>query len=124
MKKILTLSIAAFLLFSVSAQAQLFKKLTKKIQDRVENVVVENISDKAASETDKKLDKLWETQLKNASFPLGMETVNFEEIPDSYDFTWEYTMTMQTAEGEMEMTYLLKEDAKYMGMKVPQAENM
>lgn len=123
MKKLIYLLLILFLV-SPSAEAQFLKNLKKKVQQKVEQRVTENISEKAADEAEKSMNNLWETQLENSSFSMGTEKVDPAEIPSSYDFDWEYRMNMQTSEGEMEMAYLLKEDAPYFGIKVPQAQNM
>ena len=123
MKKLIYLMLCAFLV-SASAEAQFLKKLKKKVEQKVENTVTENISNKAANEADKSLNNLWETQLENSSFSMGTERIDPSEIPASYNFDWEYKMNMKTSEGNMDMVYLLKEDASYVGLKVPQAENM
>lgn len=123
MKKLIYLLLTLFMV-SPSAEAQILKKLKKKVQQKVEQRVTENISDKAAEEAENSLNSLWETQLENSSFSMGTERVDPAEIPSSYDFEWEYKMNMETSKGEMEMVYLLKEDAPYLGIKVPQAPNM
>lgn len=123
MKKLFYLLIASFLM-SVSAEAQFFKKLKEKVEEKVEHAVTENVSNKAANEADKSLNNLWDTQLKNSSFSMGAERVDPSEIPASYNFDWEYEMNMKTSEGDLNMVYLLKEGAPYIGVRVPQAQNM
>ncbi|MDT0642810.1 DUF4412 domain-containing protein [Zunongwangia sp. F363] len=124
MKKLLILNLGILFLFHFPAEAQIFRKLTKKVEEKVEDAVVKNVSDKAANETDKKLNQLWETDFKNASFPVGTEMVDPAEIPEIYSFDWEYTLNMKTAETDMEMTYFLKENSKYVGVQFPKAPQM
>ncbi|MDT0677175.1 DUF4412 domain-containing protein [Autumnicola musiva] len=124
MKKLLYLSLGIFILSVFSAEAQLFKKLTKKVEEKVEDAVVKNVSDKAENETNKKLDQLWETKLNNTSFPVGTKMIDPAKIPATYSFDWEYKLNMKTAGTEMEMIYFLKKDAGYFGMKIPQAPQM
>lgn len=123
MKKLISLLIILTLAIP-NAEAQFLTKLKKKIEEKVENAVTENVSDKAASETDKSLNKMWEQSLSKSSLPFGAERVDPALIPDTYDFSWEYKMKMDTPDGAMEMVYLLREDAPYVGIKIPQAENM
>jgi len=123
MRKLIILGFS--LLFCVSTmEAQFLKKLKEKVENKVENAVTENISDKAAHEANKSLNKMWETDLKNSPIPMGANRVDVSEVPNSYDFEWEYQLNMVTEEGNVDMTYLLKEDAPYFGMRVPQAEGM
>ncbi|WP_029034454.1 DUF4412 domain-containing protein [Salinimicrobium terrae] len=125
MKNFIYLSfILFFMVGTTTAEAQFLKKLKKKVEQKVEDAATKNISDKAANVTDKALNNMWETQLNNSNFTIGMDMVNPSEIPESYDFDWEYTLQMKTTEGEMDMIYYIKEDAPYVGIKVPQAENM
>lgn len=123
MKKLILLGFS--LLFCISTmEAQFLKKLKEKVEKKVENAVTENISDKAASEANKSLNKMWETDLKNSPIPMGESRVDISEVPQSYDFEWEYQLNMETKDGNVDLTYFLKEDAPYFGMRVPQAENM
>ncbi|HEY9186235.1 MAG TPA: DUF4412 domain-containing protein [Salegentibacter sp.] len=122
--KNLIISILSVLLFGFSAEAQFLKKLKKKVEQKVEEKVTENIANKAAAEAEKSLNKMWETDLKNSPIPMGANRVDISEVPQSYDFNWEYQLTMETKEGNADMTYLLKEDAPYFGLRMPQAEGM
>lgn len=125
MKNLVFLCLAFFIMAGTpTAEAQFLKKLKKKVEQKVEDAATKNISDKAANETDKALNNMWEKQLDNTSFTMGMDMVDPSEIPDSYEFDWEYTLRMQTTEGEMDMVYHIKENAPFLGIKVPQAENM
>ncbi|MCC8359685.1 DUF4412 domain-containing protein [Salinimicrobium sediminilitoris] len=125
MKNLIYLVLAILLITGTTpAEAQFLKKLKKKVEKKVEDAATENISNKAAEETDKSLNKMWENQLGNSSFPMGMDMVDPSEIPEGYDFDWEYTLKMNTTEGEMDMVYHIKENAPYVGVKIPQAENM
>lgn len=123
MKKLTILFLSLFLMGS-TAEAQFLKKLQKKIEDKVEKKVIDNVSDKAAAETEKSLNKMWEMDL--SSLPMGGmgERVDPAEIPASYNFDWKYTMNMHTTEGEMDMTYLLKEDSPHFGMQLPNVPGM
>lgn len=113
------------LIFAIpSAEAQFLKNLKKKVQQKVENTVTDNISDKAAAEADNSLNKMWEMNADQMSFPMGSERVDPSLIPDTYNFDWEYTLSMETAEGDMDMTYHLKENAPYFGIRMPQSPQM
>jgi len=123
MKKLILLGLS--LLFCISTtEAQFLKKLKEKVEKKVEHAVTENISNKAAREANKSLNKMWDTKLKNSPIPMGANRVDISEVPQSYDFNWEYQLNMETKDGDIDMTYLLKEDAPYFGMRMPQAEGM
>lgn len=123
MKKFILLGVS--ILFCISTmEAQFLKKLKEKVEQKVEHRVTENISDKAAQEADKSLNKMWENSLKNSPIPLGANRVDISEVPETYNFSWEYQLNMKTQDGNVEMTYVLKEDAPYFGMTIPQAEGM
>ena len=123
MKKQILLGFA--LLFCISTvEAQFLKKLKEKVEKKVEHAVTENISNKAAREANKSLNKMWDTKLKNSPIPMGANRVDIGEVPQTYNFNWEYQLNMETKDGDMDMTYLLKEDAPYFGIKMPQAEGM
>lgn len=123
MRKLILLGCS--LLFCISTtQAQFFKKLKEKVERKVEHVVTENISNKAANEANKSLNKMWETNLKNSPIPMGANRVDISEVPQSYNFGWEYQLSMETNKENLDMVYLLEEDAPYFGMRVPRAEGM
>ena len=124
MKRICYLNFMVLLFVSLSAEAQFFKKLTKKVEQKVEDAVVKNVSDKAASTADEKLNKLWETSLEGTSLPVGGKMVDPEVVPDTYSFGWEYRLKMRTAEAEQEIVYLLEENAPYVGLRLPQADQL
>ena len=121
MRKLTILFISLFLL-GHTAEAQFLKKLKNKVEDKVEQKVVDNVSNKAANETEKSLNNMWDMDL--GGMPMGGERVDPAEIPASYDFDWEYALKMNTEQGEMEFTYLLKKDAPYFGMQMPNVPGM
>lgn len=118
------ISFFCFLLIGFSGQAQFLKKLKDKVEQKVEHRVTENISNKAANEADKSLNKMWEKNLKNSPIPMGANKVDISEVPSTYSFDWTYQMQIQTGEGNMDMTYLLKEDAHYFGINMKEARDM
>lgn len=113
--KYLSITVFAFLLVANTANAQFLKKLKNKIEEKVENTVTENISNKAATEADKSLNKMWESNMN-----LGISKADYSEIPDSYNFSWKYNMTIETKDGETEIIYLFEEDADYLGTLINQ----
>ncbi|GGG28926.1 hypothetical protein GCM10011532_10480 [Christiangramia forsetii] len=110
--------VLAFLLLGSPANAQFLKKLKKKVEQKVENTVTENISNKAAEETDKSLNNIWENNMD-----LGLSQVDYSEIPDTYQFSWKYDMTIETKDGATDLVYLFEEDASYLGTIINQEDN-
>lgn len=123
MKRLL-LVVLSILLMSTNAEAQFFKKLKQKVEQKVENTVHEKISNKAAEETDRQLESILSGNIAKAGLPFGGDQVPFDEIPQSYRFDWEYTMTMSSSSGEMNMVYLLSEDHPISGVRINQAAGM
>lgn len=122
--KRLCLMVFALLFTCTISHAQFLKKLKQKVRQTVENTVTDNVAEKAAKETDKSLDNLWEGKMGNGLFPMGGEQIPYAEIPDSYDFDWEYLVKMETTQGTIDATYYLKNQASYFGTKIEQAANM
>ncbi|MDT0647137.1 DUF4412 domain-containing protein [Zunongwangia sp. F260] len=122
MRKLLILFLAVFMI-SNTTEAQFLKKLKNKVQEKVENAAIDNVSDKAADETNKSLNSMWEKKLSDGNF-MGAERVSPDEVPAAYDFTWTYNMHINSGSGEMDMLYHLKEGAPYFGIKMQQQGEM
>ena len=105
----------AFLFICNTTQAQLWKKLKKKAEQAVEEVIVRKTADKAAQMAGKGMDKVFNIDFAGAQ-------VDPSVLPKSYDFEWKYTMQMKHKKGTMNMTYFLKPGAKYFGSQ-PELEN-
>ncbi|WP_168191339.1 MULTISPECIES: DUF4412 domain-containing protein [Antarcticibacterium] len=119
MKKVLITGIlVAFC--ALPLQAQFLKKLQKKVEQRVENTVTNKVADKAAAEAGKSMDNMLNFDFGKTGFAPGFEMVDVAEVPEVYEFEWRYVMTMNTAQGDMEMEYFLKKDAPYFGIRMPQ----
>lgn len=113
--KYLSTMVLALLLFGSPANAQFLKKLKNKVEQKLENTVTDNISNKAANEADKSLNNIWESNMK-----LGVSQVDYTEIPDSYHFSWKYDMKIETKNGTTDLTYLFEEGASYLGTLMDQ----
>lgn len=114
------------LLLNTAVQAQFLKKLGDKISKKVEQTASENISDKAAKETDETLNSAWETDLtsdeKNQSNQINTQpTANY---PESYDFDWKYSVSVDMGEKKMNISYRLKKGGNYIGMGGEQMRGM
>ncbi len=114
-KVVLTTILMAFCLMPL--QAQILKNLKKKVEQRVENAVTDKVADKAAAEAGKSVDNMLNFQMNGAT---GFEQADPSEVPEVYDFDWNYVMKMETRQGDMTLNYFLKKDAPYFGMKLPE----
>jgi hypothetical protein len=106
--------ILATILISFAAMpvhAQIFKKIKQKVEDRLEKKEADKTADEAGESSD---------TFNSSGLAAGFNQVDAADIPESYDFDWNYVMSVSTAQGDMELEYFLKKDASYFGMKVPQ----
>jgi hypothetical protein len=111
------------LLFSFyQGNAQLLKKLQNRITEKVENVVIESTSDQIANKTSNSLDKLFSADL--GSLMQGKNKVDAGRVPDVYDFSWIYTLNIQTKEGSMPINYHLEQGQQYFGFNMPGMDNI
>lgn len=106
----------AFLFISNTSQAQFWKKLTKKAEQAVEEVIVRKTSDKAAEMAGKGMDKIFDIDFEGAQADPSI-------LPESYDFEWKYTLQMEHKKGNVNMTYYLKPDAKYFASQPEMEDN-
>lgn len=105
-----------FLFACHTTQAQFWKKLTKKAEQAVENVIVQKTTDKAAQMAGSGMDKIFDIDFEGAQADPSI-------LPESYDFEWKYTMQMKHQKGNMNMTYYLKPGAKYFGSQPEMEDN-
>ncbi|WP_418636256.1 DUF4412 domain-containing protein [Winogradskyella sp.] len=110
-----------FCLFSIStSQAQFLNKLKKRVEQKVENAVIEKAADRSSEKATKSMDKAFDTN----PFGGSKEKAEASLVADSYDFTWKYSLKMTTKEGEMVFDYYLKPDASYFGFTTAVMESM
>lgn len=111
MKKYILLFLGLALVIP-TANAQFLKKLGKRAQQAAENAVIRKTSNKVAEKTSKTMDKVFDIKMNP-----GSTNVDLSKLPDSYDFTWRYTLTMSHKKGDVNINYYLKENASYFGFK-------
>lgn len=115
--KFLVLVVLFSMFFVQNTKAQFLKKLKKRIEQKVENTVIEKTSDKAAEKASNSLDKVFETNpFVNGK---GGTKVDPSEIPDTYSFSWKYSMKMTTKDGEITFDYFLEPGQPYFGFDMP-----
>ncbi len=100
------------LCYSINVEAQFFKKLKKRAEEAAKEVVLRKAEDKAALETEKGMDKLF-------NFDFSKKSMDPSVLPESYDFEWKYKLQMKSKskQGEMDIIYNLKPGANYFGFK-------
>lgn len=134
MKKTLTIlfGVLFFTVAPFSAQAQFLDKLSKKVEQKVENTIIDKTSKKAEKETGKAVDKVLEgdeKETKKKDKQKSGKSKNTQVIGGStssspinanYDFTYNYQVKATSSEGVMTIDYYLNPKGDYIGTKVNQ----
>lgn len=120
-RTIFLVSVVLFSTFLVqNTNAQFLKKLKQRVEQKVENAIVEKTSDKAAEKASNSLDKVFDINpFGNGG---GGSKVDASEIPESYSFSWKYSMKMTTKDGEITFDYFLQPKQPYFGFNLPTTE--
>jgi len=116
LKKIVLILFIAFINTNI-LHAQFLERLTKRVQETVEETAIMKAEEKAANETGKAADRLLNMNLKKMMKSNTGSSVDPSILPETYDFDWKYTMQMQTKEGSFIIIYYLKPDVKYFASK-------
>lgn len=112
--------IILFIGISPTSQAQLLQKLKNRVEQTVENVIIEKTSDKVAETTSNSMDKI----LNANPFAGGDKKADPGLVADEYDFTWKYSLKMTSKQGEIVFDYYLKPEAPYFGFTSAAMDNM
>ena len=120
MKKICwVFSLVLLLVFNNVLEAQILKKLQKKVQDKVE----QKASDKAEEGTENSMEKALDANAMAMAH--GKNKVDPALVPDSYSFSWKYSLEIQSEnEKAMIMDYFLEPNAEYFGFKMGESGEM
>lgn len=102
------------------AEAQFFKKLKNRIKEKTEQVVVVKTANKVAEKASNSLDKAFEIN----PFSMGKGKADPNLVPDSYEFSWKYSLNMKTKEGDIVFDYYLQPGQPYFGFTTPLMETM
>ena len=92
--RLITLTLLISLLSFNSTQAQLLKKLKKRVQEATEDVIVDKAAEKAAQETGKAMDSL--LQIDPDYQPYSQAQLQQFMVQDSVDFSMEATYEFNT----------------------------
>lgn len=118
--KLIACTVFLFLIHQ-NIEAQFLKKLKQRVEEKVENTIVEKTSDKAAEKTSNSLDKVFDINpFANGD---GNSKVDPSVIPDSYNFSWKYSLKMITKDGEITFDYFLQPGQPYFGFDMPTMED-
>jgi len=120
MKKNNLFIIVLCLMISLGTQAQILKKIQKSVEQKVERKIVDKTSDKAEEKTSKTMDKVLTPESMTMGY--GKHKLDVSQVPDSYDFSWKYTMKVTTDKAkEVVMDYFLQPNAGYVGASTNQS---
>ncbi len=115
--KLVVITLCVLLGFSQHTNAQFFKKLKKRAEQAAKEAVLRKAEEKAAMETEKGMDKIF-------NFDLSKKSMDPSILPESYDFEWKYKLQLKSKQGAFDMTYYLKPGASYFGSKPEFKEKM
>lgn len=106
------------ILFSAStAYGQFFNELKRQAKERAEMVAIQKTADKAGEATEKAMDKILNPNF-NKLIKGGGKKVDQSELPDSYTFSYKYSLRMNTENGSLLFDYFLNPYEGYMGIKM------
>ncbi len=122
---LLPIVLVCVLLFSADTSAQFLERLSQRVENKVENTVINKASNKAGEETGKAVDKVLEPEeATNEYTNKSNASATYKKLPSSYEFDYQYRLTMTTTQGKMDIDYFLKPNASFMGTKMNQGIEM
>ncbi|MEA1787207.1 DUF4412 domain-containing protein [Arenibacter sp. GZD96] len=114
-KMIIVSALFFSMVFMETSEAQFLKKLKNRVEQTVEETVINKTANKAAEKASRSMDKVFDANL--GSGKQGKRVVP-ENIPGSFDFEYQYRLTMTTDKGAMDLDYFLTPGASYLGSKI------
>ncbi len=100
------------MLFTNNAEAQFLKKLKQKVEDRVEQTVINKTAEKAAEKASRSMDKVFDPSFGGKQ---GKKVVP-QNLPESFSFEYKYQLKISTGKDQVNMDYMLKPGASYLGI--------
>ncbi len=112
--------------FSISAEAQIWKKIKNKTKQKIEDRAAEKISDKIAEAVMGKMSEKVESESNPYKVNVGVQISKPKDLPAEYTFDWEYKVKMvsNSSDEDIYINYMLPEDGNYFGYTMPEAEGM
>lgn len=113
-----------FVAFCIPAQGQFLKKLQNRVEETVENVIIEKTAGKAGDKTGEGMDKLLNPNLGSMFGGGKGAKVDASSAQASYNFSYNYQLKISSKAGEMIMDYYLTPNEPYMGIKMNMGPSM
>lgn len=133
MRKKLSLIGMSMLLLSVPAEAQFLKKLGKKAEQAAERTVLNRADKEVSKKTDEAIDGVLEGDGKEkepkakeqdgnaakqgATLPAILGG-NLDDVPDTYTFSYQVKMKIDSGKEDMDIAYWLEPKATYFGTQI------
>ncbi|WP_224490160.1 hypothetical protein [Robertkochia flava] len=111
----------------IPVQAQILKKLQKKIEKGLEKTVIDKTNEKVQHEAGKAMEQMLEGDFMNQNPMMSRgEMADMSDVAETYGFSYVYTLEMKddTQNEATTMDMYLEPDAGYWGMQMKQAEQM
>ncbi len=109
-----TIFLLLLLGFTISANAQFFKKLGNKVEKAAEKAVERKAEQKTTKETNKAFDSTFNKKRKKNKSLSGMPSFSDSEPAANYTFNYRADMEIKTGGETMKMSYFLSESGNYL----------
>lgn len=113
-------SLLLVLFFINTTEAQILKKIKRAVENKAEQKAVEEVSEEEASKSVNKT-----ISPESMALGYGKNKVDASVVPDSYNFSWKYSMEIQNEkEKPVIIDYLLEPNSEYFGFNMGQSNEM
>jgi hypothetical protein len=113
-----TIFLLLLLGFTISANAQFFKKLGNKVEKAAEKAVERKVEQKTTKETNKAFDSTFNKKRKKNKSLSGMPSFSDAEPATNYTFNYRADMEIKTGGETMKMSYFLSESGNYLSSMI------
>jgi hypothetical protein len=113
-----TIFLLLLLGFTISANAQFFKKLGNKVEKAAEKAVERKAEQKTTKETNKAFDSTFNKKRKKNKSLSGMPSFSDSEPAANYTFNYRADMEIKTGGETMKMSYFLSESGNYLSSMI------
>ena len=113
-----TIFLLLLLGFTISANAQFFKKLGNKVEKAAEQAVERKAEQKTTKETNKAFDSTFNKKRKKNKSLSGMPSFSDAEPAANYTFNYRADMEIKTGGETMKMSYFLSESGNYLSSMI------
>ncbi|MDP3946153.1 MAG: hypothetical protein Q8Q51_09670 [Lutibacter sp.] len=102
------------ILCSTTTNAQFLKDLKKRVEERLVETVIEKTAEKVSQKASNSMDRAFDLDLKTNN---QGKKISPQNLPGSFDFDYKYRLSITNGKGAMNLDYLLKSEANYLGIK-------